>query len=206
MTALKHLQDNISNCSPIPGQMPVYIGMPCSVIIDLTPVWGTIFDIELDLRECANIPRSAIIELHYPPAAAVVVNILPALLSNDTDLQSVLWTQVPLCPRLAIVEKEVDGQQYDALLIDTERGWDSVCSWYMVGSRVQGHGLINISHKLNKVDSDNWLGSVWELIQLMKISEQGFQGPAGAERDSSAEKHPAQQRYLYPEVEREQRV
>ncbi|KAH7868240.1 uncharacterized protein C8R40DRAFT_1075006 [Lentinula edodes] len=149
---LKLLQDNICDCGAIPGRMPVYIGMPCSVIIDSTPVWGTIFDIELDPRESAEIPRQ-----------------YEWFMDADEDVIGyVVRTQVPLAPRWAVLEKEVDGQQYDALLIDTEKGWDSIQSWYMVGSRVQGHGLINISQQVDGKYTDSWLQSVREcMLQLL---------------------------------------
>lgn len=88
--------------------------------------------------------------------------------ADEDVIGYVVRTQVPLAPRWAVLEKEVDGQQYDALLIDTEKGWDSIQSWYMVGSRVQGHGLINISQQVDGKYMDSWLQSVREcMLQLL---------------------------------------
>lgn len=184
---LTFLKDNVANCGDIPGKMAVYIGMPCSVIIDSTPVWGVVFDIELDCREDVHVPRPALVHLTYPPSKLTVkvaeevlqhnIELKPFLhlkpvrrrydwfMDNDeAELGYVVRMQIPIALRLAIVEKECEGQLFDHLLLDTQHGLQSLRSLYLVASRVPNINLLSITHKVQHPSDLGWLLSLRETI------------------------------------------
>ncbi|KAJ3846722.1 hypothetical protein EV368DRAFT_88602 [Lentinula lateritia] len=181
------LQDNVANCGDIPGKMAVYIGMPCLVIIDSTPVWGVVFDIELDSREDVQLPRPTLVCLTYPPLKLTVkvaeevllhnVDLRPFLhlkpvcqhydwfMDNDnTELGYVVRVQVPITPKLAIVKEECEGQLFNHLLLDTQHGLQSLHSLYLVASRVPNINLLSVTHKVQCSSDVGWLLSLRETI------------------------------------------
>ncbi|KAJ4488890.1 hypothetical protein C8J55DRAFT_487090 [Lentinula edodes] len=190
---LTFLKDNVANCGDIPGKMAVYIGMPCSVIIDSTPVWGVVFDIELDSREDVELPRPTLVHLTYPPTKLTVKVAEEVLLHNvdlkpflhlkpvrrrydwfmdndDAELGYVVRLQVPIAPRLAIVEKECEGQLFDHLLLDTQHGLQSLRSLYLVASRVPNINLLSVTHKVQHSSDVGWLLSLREtMLRLLYL-------------------------------------
>ncbi|KAJ3858049.1 hypothetical protein EV359DRAFT_88384 [Lentinula novae-zelandiae] len=184
---LTNLKADIANCGEIPGRMAIYIGMPCSLIIDSTPVWGFIFDIQLDSREDVLLPRPTTLELSFPPTC-VTIKVANEVLLHNPDLLPTLHLrpvqrrydcfvddnqgvmgyvvrqQIPIKPRLAMLEEDCGGQIFDHLLLDTEDGMESVRSFYMVASRVRDPNLLAFTKKIDKLAHVDWLHSLRRTI------------------------------------------
>ncbi|KAJ4480776.1 hypothetical protein C8R41DRAFT_869064 [Lentinula lateritia] len=190
---LTHLQHNVANCGDIPGKMSIYIGMPCSVVIDSTPVWGSVFDIKLDALEDIEFPRPSIVDLKHPPAS-VTLKVANELLLHNPDLSPLLqlkpvrrryeWfldvdeavmgyvvrLQVPIAPRLSMLEKDCDGQAFEHVLVDTQSGYQSLRSFYMVASRVRNLDSLAITHKLFSSADGSWVRSLRQaILQLLYL-------------------------------------
>ncbi|KAJ3847617.1 hypothetical protein EV368DRAFT_68956 [Lentinula lateritia] len=184
---LTSLKADIANCGEIPGRMAVYIGMPCSLIIDSTPVWGFIFDIQLDSREDVLLPRPTTLELSFPPTC-ITIKVPNKVLLHNPDLLPTLhlqpvrrrydWfvddnqgvmgyvvrQQILIKPRLAMLEEECEGQIFEHLLLNTEDGMESVRSFYMVASRVWDPNSLAFTKKIDKLAHVDWLHSLRQTI------------------------------------------
>ncbi|KAJ3925699.1 MAG: hypothetical protein NXY57DRAFT_967400 [Lentinula lateritia] len=187
MTELNQLKENVAHCGEVTGRIPLYIGMPCSIVIDATPVWGHVYDIQLDDREMVDTPRPAVVQLKYPPTR-VSVKVTQEVLHHNPELKPMLhlepvrhrfaWfldedeavvgyvvrIQVPLAPRLAILEKDCDGQKFDHLLLDTAQGFESIHSLYLIASRVPSITSLHFTDKLIHQPHSRWLPAVRQAL------------------------------------------
>ncbi|KAJ3891569.1 hypothetical protein GG344DRAFT_65299 [Lentinula edodes] len=84
--------------------------------------------------------------------------------NDNAEWGYVVRLQVPIAPRLAIVEKECEGQLFDHLLLDTQHGLQSLCSLYLVASRVPNINLLSVTHKVQHSSDVGWLLSLRETI------------------------------------------